>query len=147
MSKGPMNESELKSVLEQAIAKLFEHQPKIFEFTSETGPTEWNLVHHLAAELRDFFPSLDCDLDVVKRDYENRRPDIIFHKRGTHEANYLVIEVKRDGAPREIDADIEKVKAHWFRSPLRYEFGAAINLRIDGKHEIQILKNTTHDLH
>jgi hypothetical protein len=138
-----MNESELNVVLERAISRLFERQPNIFEFTSETGQTEWNLAHHLAVELRELFPSLDHDLDVVKWNYENKRPDIIFHKRGTHEANHLVIEIKRDGNPREIDADIDKVRTYWFRPPLRYEFGAIINLRTDGKHEIQILKNAT----
>ena len=79
---------------------------------------------------------MDHDLDVVKMNYENRRPDIIFHKRGTHEANHLVVEIKRDGSPREADADIKKIESHWFRAPLRYEFGAVVNLRKDGKHEV-----------
>ena len=97
-----MNEAELKSAIGQAIAKLFEHQPNIFEFTPETGQTEWNLAHHLAVELSALFPGLDHDLDVTKRNYGDRRPDIIFHKRGTHESNFLVVEVKRDGGPRAI---------------------------------------------
>ena len=83
-----MNESQLKEVIAQGIAALFEHQPNIFDFTSETGQTEWNLAHHLAVELRVHFPRLDHDLDVVKRNYDNRRPDIIFHKRGTNKANH-----------------------------------------------------------
>jgi len=136
-------QSELTSILEQAIAKLFERQPNIFEFTSETGQTEWNLAHHLAVELREFFPSLDHDLDVVKWNYKNRRPDIIFHKRGTHESNLVVVEIKRDGDPREVEADIEKIHAHWFRGRLHYQFGAVVNLRSDGKHEIHVFKNTT----
>src|SRR5229473_1056289 len=103
----PMSKSEVEATLRQAVANLFAHQPNIFEFTSETGQTEWNLAHHLAVELREFFPSLDHDLDVVKRNYDNRRPDIIFHKRGTHKANHLVVEIKRDGNSRDIDADIE----------------------------------------
>ena len=138
-----MNESELKSILERAVANLFERQSSIFEFTPETGQTEWNLTHHLAVELHAFFPSLDYDLDVVKRDYGNMRPDIVFHKRGTHESNYLVVEVKRDGNAREVEADIEKIHAHWFRNPLHYQFGAVVNLQSDGKHEIQVFKNRT----
>lgn len=136
-----MNESDLKSALEQAIANLFEHQQNIFEFTPETGQTEWNLAHHLAVELHTFFPSLDYDLDVIKRGYDNMRPDIIFHKRGTHESNFLVIEVKRDGSPGAIAQDVEKIKGYWFRAPLHYEYGATINLRTDRNHEIQVLKN------
>jgi len=134
-------ESELNSILEQAIAKLFEHQPNIFEFTSETGQTEWNLAHHLAVELREFFPSLDHDLDVTKRNYGDRRPDIIFHKRGTHEANQLVVELKRDGDPREVEADIEKIHTYWFQGRLHYKFVAVVNLRSDGKHEIRVFGN------
>ena len=103
-----MNEPDLRLTLEQPVTKLFEHQPDIFEFTSETGQTEWNLAHHFAVELREFFPSLDHDLDVVERNYENRRPDIIFHKRGTHKANHLVIEIKRDGRASDIAEDKRK---------------------------------------
>jgi hypothetical protein len=135
-------ESELKSILELAIAKLFERQPNIFDFTSETRQTEWNLAHHLAVELREFFPSLDHDLDVVKRNYDNRRPDIVFHKRGTHKMNHLVVEIKKDGSSRDIDADIEKIHAHWFRDPLHYAFGAVVDLRSDGHHEIHVFANT-----
>lgn len=136
-----MNDSELKSILEKAVANLFERQPNIFEFTPETGQTEWNLTHHLAVELHAFFPSLDHDLDVLKRGYDNMRPDIVFHKRGTHTSNFLVVEVKSDGNPHDIEADMEKIHVHWFREPLRYQFGAVVNLRTSGKHQIQVFKN------
>jgi hypothetical protein len=71
------------------------------------------------------------------------RPDIVFHRRGTHASNHLVVEIKRDGNAREVEADIEKIREHWFRNPLHYQFGAVVNLRSDGKHEIQVFKNTT----
>jgi hypothetical protein len=138
-----MDEAAFKSIIEQAIARLFTRQPDIFAFTSETGQTEWNLAHHLAVELSGFFPGLNYDLDVIKRNYGNMRPDIIFHKRGTHESNYLVIEVKRDGHPTHMAEDVEKIKTHWFMPPLHYSFGATVNLRTDGKHEIQVFKNST----
>lgn len=138
-----MTDAELKTILEESIAKLFEHQPDMFEFTSATGQTEWNLAHHLANELCAFFPKLECDLDVVKRDYGDKRPDIIFHRRGTHRSNYLVIELKREGQRGEIDDDIEKIKEEWFRPPLHYRFGAVVDLRSDGRHEIQVFRNTT----
>jgi hypothetical protein len=138
-----MNEAELKSAIEQAIRNLFEHQPNLFEFTPETGQTEWNLVHHLASELHAFFPLLDCDLDVVKKNYGSKRPDIIFHQQGTHKSNYLVVEVKRNGSPRQIRDDAKKIKKLWFKKPLRYQFGAVVNLRKNGKHEIQLFKNST----
>lgn len=143
MSELPANEAEVKSAIENAIGRLFEHQPNIFAFTPETGQTEWKLAHHLAVELREFFPSMDHDLEITKHDYDDRRPDIVFHKRGTHEANHLVVELKKDGNNAKISADIEKIHAYWFRDPLHYQFGVVINLRTDGRHEVRAFKNTT----
>lgn len=131
----------LKETLQSAVSNLFEHQLNIFAFTSETGQTEWNLTHHLAVELHPFFSKLDCDVDVTKRSYGDRRPDIIFHKRGSHESNYLVVEVKKDGDPHEVEADIAKIDDFWFKDPLRYRFGAVIDLRSDGHHRIEVFEN------
>jgi hypothetical protein len=138
-----MNETELKSIIEQAISNLFEHQPNIVEFTAQTRQTEWNLAFHLAVELSALLPDLDCDIDVLKRGYGygNKRPDIIFHKRGTHESNYLVVELKRDGNAHRIEADIEKIHEHWFRDPLHYQFAAVINVRTNGKHEVRVFES------
>ena len=80
-----MSVSEIEKQLKKAIDTLFTNQPNIFEFTSETLQTEWNLAHHLAIEAHILFPDLDCDLDVVKQNLGRRRPDIIFHKRGSNE--------------------------------------------------------------
>jgi hypothetical protein len=139
--KLPANEAELKALIECAVADMFANQPDIFDFTPETGQTEWNLAHHLALELREAFPPLSHDFDVLKRNYDNRRPDIIFHKRRTHRFNYLVIEVKRDATQREVSEDAEKIKTYWFKAPLRYVFGATVDLRSNGKHNVQVFKN------
>lgn len=79
-----MKRDELNRILEAAVYNLLQNQPNLFDFTSETNQTEWSLAHHLANEIHRFFPELDCDLDVTKSNYDNRRPDIIFHKRETH---------------------------------------------------------------
>lgn len=138
-----MSGAELKSIIEQGIANLFGRYPKLLEFTAQTGQTEWNLGHHMAVELGALLPAFDCDMEVLKRGhgYGNRRPDIIFHKRGDHRSNFLVIELKRDGKPKDAKADVKKIQRHWFRGPLRYQFGAAVNLRSDGKHEVQVFEN------
>jgi hypothetical protein len=136
-----MNKSEMREKLERAVRNLFANQPNIFEFTSETRQTEWNLAHHLAIEVHKMFPELDCDLDVVKVNLENRRPDVIFHKRGTHESNYLVIEVKRDGHPADIRDDIEKIRSYWFEDRLHYRFGAVINLKSNKTYQIEVIQN------
>jgi hypothetical protein len=136
-----VNTNELKRTIEAAIESLFKHQPNIFDFTPETGQTEWNLAHHLANELHVFFRSLDHDLDVTKKDYGYRRPDIIFHKRGTHEANHLVVELKKDGSHQEIEAAIDKIHTYWFQEPLRYDFGAVVNLQSDQTFQVQVFEN------
>jgi len=136
-----MNESEIREKLERAVNTLFSKQPNIFEFTPETGQSEWNLAHHLAIEIHKMFPELDCDFDVVKVNLKNRRPDVIFHKRGTHESNYLVIEVKRDGHPADIRDDIKKIKSYWFEDQVHYRFGAVINLKGNKTYQIEVIQN------
>jgi hypothetical protein len=137
-----MNQLEIKAALEHATAKLFEDANN-FAFTAATAQTEWNLAHHLALEVSRFFPSLEYDVDLAKKDYGNKRPDIVFHERGTHKSNYLVLEIKRDGSPRKIRNDVDKIQNLWFKKPLRYRFGAVINLRSNGNHEIQVFENKT----
>lgn len=136
-----MDEARIKEKLKASVEALFANQPNIFEFTSETRQTEWNLAHHLAIEVHKNFLGPDCDLDIVKVNLEKQRPDIIFHKRGTHESNFLVIEVKRDGQPAEIRADKKKIRLSWFRDPLNYQFGAIINIKGDKTCQIEVFKN------
>jgi hypothetical protein len=136
-----MSPEHVLAIIEKAAKTLFENQPNIFDFTSETAQTEWNLAHHLAVELHRLFPNFDCDLDVTKRNLGNRRPDIILHKRGTHKSNFLVIEVKRDGHAADLKADTEKVADYWFPKPLKYQFGAVIDLRSDKTYGVQLFQN------
>lgn len=131
----------LEKKLRIAIQSLFANQPNIFEFTSETGQTEWNLAHHLANEIHDLLPDYDCDLDVIKENFGNRRPDIIFHARGNHKNNFLVVELKRGGSRAELDHDLHKIQAYWFGGNLNYKFGAVINIRSDKTYEVVVLEN------
>lgn len=137
-----MNKQIIKNVLDRSIGNLFKNQPNIFRFTTATGQTEWNLVHHIANEISDFFPFLDCDLDVTKRNIGNKRPDIIFHKRGTHRSNFLVVEVKSDGDLKDTQNDKDRISQYWFRA-YKYTFGAVINLRSTGKSEIKVFENSS----
>jgi hypothetical protein len=134
-----MDKNELKEILNVAVSSLFANQPNIFSFTSESGQTEWNLAHHLANEISKALPKYNCDLEITKADFESRRPDIIFHERGTHRNNFLVIEMKRDGNVRDIENDTEKIMAYWFADPLSYQFGAVINIYSDKKFKIDVL--------
>jgi hypothetical protein len=52
-----------------------------------------------------------------------------------------VIEVKRDGDPGELKADAVKVADYWFPPPLRYQFGAVIDLRRDRTFGVLLFHN------
>lgn len=128
--------AEFKKILEESIGSLFKNQPNLSKFTSETNQHEVNLCHHLANEISKFLDGYDCDLDIIKRNLENKRPDIIFHKRDNHDDNLLVIEVKRSESHEGTEDDIKKIKEYWMQEPLSYKFGASIVLDIS-KREAQ----------
>src|SRR5258708_16736409 len=137
----PKDKVQLEEVLNRAVRSFYERQPDVFKFTEETGPSEWNLAYHFSQDVAPFIPYLDLDVELLKRSHNNMRPDIVFHRRGVHKSNYLVIELKRDGSPSVIAKDVAKIREHWFRKPLSYQFGAAINLCANGIYEIQVLEN------
>jgi len=118
----------IKRILSSSVKNLFENQPTIFSFTSETGKTEWNLSHHLAFEIQKYLFWLDHDVELTKKKYENKRPDIVFHKRGINKLNFLVVEVKTSS---EISKDIDKIKENFIDGRLEYKFGVAIKINED----------------
>lgn len=128
------------NILASAAMSLAEEQPTLSKFTSETNEYEPNLSFHYANTLRRFLFWLDCDFDVIKPNFENKRPDIIFHKRGIHSLNFLVVEVKR--SERDAEEDIEKINDNWFKEPLSYRFGASVVLRENGSFCVQLLESS-----
>ena len=116
----------IKRILSSSIVNLFNNQPNILTPTSQTTMTEWNLAHHLANEIAKYIFWLDHDIEVTKRNFDNRRPDIIFHKRGINALNFLVIELKMHD---NTEGDIRKIKEDWMQSDLRYRFGVSIVVR------------------
>jgi len=136
-----MEFNEIKETIEKAIIDLFKNQENIFDFTPQTGQTEWNLAHHLAIEIHKFFPRYNCDIDVTKHNYGNKRPDMIFHKRGGNGENFLVVEVKFNGTPNDLQNDGDKIKANWFLRPLLYQFGAVVNLKSDKTGDVYLFQN------
>lgn len=131
----------VKSILDEAIRDFRKIEPNIDEFSSETHPTEWNLVAHLAPEIARRFHGYSYDIDVIKSNYHNKRPDIIIHHRGTNEKNLLVIEVKKRGDPEDLAYDENKIKEHWFVGRLNYCLGATINLVAAGSDEVNVFFN------
>jgi hypothetical protein len=120
----------LANILNSSILNLLKNQPNILINTSETTMTEWNLGHHLANELKKYIFWLDNDLELTKGHYGNRRPDIVFHKRGIFSLDFLVIEVKKN--QNDDQSDINKIKNNWMSGNLNYKYGAYINIWIDG---------------
>lgn len=113
-------------IIYSSIRNLFENQPDIFVNTQYTNFTEWNLSYHLSNELSKYLYFLNVDIDVTKRNYNSRRPDIIFHKRSTNELNFLVVELKKKRTDKR--EDIQKIKEDWMQAPLSYQNGSYINI-------------------
>lgn len=111
--------------------EMFRKNQDLSAFTHQTDHHEPNLSFHFAIELWKYFPWLNCDFDV-KKTAENKRPDIIFHKRGTSDRNFLVVEVKRKSNADVRDwfciADQNKIRDDWFGLALHYPFGLSIVL-------------------
>lgn len=131
-----LNISRIKKILGEALSDLYKSQPDLNEFSSETNQTEWNIAHHFANEVIKFFPGYSCDLDITKRNYNNRRPDIIIHRRGNNENNLLVIEMKRNGGETSLNSDKNKIKQDWFDKPLSYKFGAVVNIFTSNRADV-----------
>ena len=66
----------IEKVLHSAVADLYRNEQDIDRFSSQTAQTEWNLAAHLAPEIAKYFNGYSYDIDVMKVNYSNRRPDI-----------------------------------------------------------------------
>jgi len=136
----PATASQVHELLATAAQDLF-NSGVLGEFTEDTNETEWNLSNHLATAIEGYLPELRRDVEPNKPRAGGRRPDIVFHRRGVHRFNYLVIEVKKDGSKPAVLRDAVKIRLYWFRAPYRYRFGATINLLSSRTAEIQVFKN------
>jgi hypothetical protein len=128
-------------ILGSSVINLFTNQPDILAHTSQTTMTEWNFAHHLANEIAKYIFWLNNDIDVTKRNYRYRRPDIIFHRRGTHTLNFLVVEIKcNNNNESDINYDIRKIKKDWMQKTLSYRFGTSIIARSKNDWAITIFE-------
>ncbi len=149
--KIPKDKQAVKELLEKAAKSLFDHQPDIYEFTPESGETEWNIAHHYANEVSKLLPAFACDVEITKTpqydDEGRKRPDIILHKRRMHDGNFLVIELKLKRQEQLVETldskDAKKIKEHWFREKFRYTFGAQVNFKEGdrSKFKVRVFEN------
>ena len=117
----------LAQIIASSLHNMFQAEPDLSQFVpQETREREPNLSFHLATQLRKYLFWLNCDFDVTKREHENKRPDIIFHKRGVNALNFLVVETKRARNRREVPEDLVNIRNHWFTGNLHYDFGASV---------------------
>ena len=89
-------ENSIAHILLSAAQEMWRREPTLAIYTKQTAEHELNVAFHFAAELRTWFPWLDCDFDVTKPNFERNRPDIILHRRAEHAANFLVVQIKRE---------------------------------------------------
>lgn len=130
----------LGNILIRSVLDLLERQSNILHSTQETTMTEWNFAHHYAVCLSKYFPMFDCDNDVTKNNYNNKRPDIILHSRNTDINNFLVIEIKLKPI---IDVyDEKKIKHYWFKAPLKYRYGACLSVE-EEQCNVKVFENST----
>lgn len=135
----PLEVHNVKMKIKTAVKNMFEEEKDINQFSSESGKSEWNLAHHLALRLMKEFESYSVDIEIPKLNVENRRPDIIIHRRGKNTDNYLIIEIKRDGTLEENNSDIKKIRTYWLGDPLKYKYGTFINFKNENKTEITMI--------
>jgi len=128
---------EQAQIIQSAISDLFANQPNILSHTDETTMTEWNLAHHLSNEISKYLFWLDNDNDVTKKIHGFRRPDMIFHRRGRSNNNWLVVELKIANSIN--DDDTAKITQDWLRGGLKYSFGACVSIANKDKYCIQIV--------
>ena len=139
------------SFLYSALQNLFRNQPDLSCFTHETCEHEPNLSFHFANELWRYLFWLQCDFDVTKHNLDEqhpeifRRPDIVFHRRGIHALNFLVVEVKRGQNPEGVVKDIEKIHQYWLPQ-LHYRFAASVLIdEQTGEFKVQLFENVHGD--
>ncbi len=136
---GDYSSTMVEGLLRLAVDDLYQNEPDFDRFSSETAQTEWNLAAHLAPEIAKYFEGYSYDIDVMKVNLNNKRPDIIIHSRGSNTRfNLLVVEVKREGSEQAILSDAEKIQDYWFSERLRYQFGATINLRDGSPPDVKV---------
>ena len=110
----------------------------------------------LAMYLREYFGDYDVDVeynrdgDIIKklqsvvqryprsRDEETQcqrvLPDVIVHRRGDHNSNLLVIEMKKASNKSGIESDLQRLRA--FRNELSYNLGALVVCRTGSCPEV-----------
>lgn len=141
-----MTVEEVTRLIEQAWEKLMLDQPDFSYFTPQTTQRELNIAHHFARYLDELLNTrvdwpISHDFDIWKGE-QQKRPDIVFHQRGTHENNLLVIELKVDGSKQDQLKEIKRIKEVWFNE-FGYKFGAYLNVTRTGTDPLDliVLKN------
>ncbi len=134
-----MDKIKIEEILKKAVKNLLESQKDFFEFTSATNQTEWNITHHYSSEIQKVFHDYSCDVDISKPNLENKRPDIVVHKRGNHDHNFLIVEVKRKR--QDVEQELDKIKSFWFQSNLKYDFGAIVVINDYEESIVRVIVN------
>ncbi len=147
----PMGWCEVKNHLGSALEMLHKAHSHLYE----VDVNERSLTHWLAVYLSRLFPGFEVDVEYNRNLEEPKRlqltvdtttandikattvfPDVIVHRRGSHQ-NLLVVEVKK-GPRADGTRDAEKLKAFTRPEPdgLGYRFGAFVRVNTDGSYTL-----------
>jgi hypothetical protein len=135
-----MDYSEFKKAISLSVRLFVQHERSLFAAYGDDLREE-AISHQLANKIGCVFKDFDVDCEYSRQldgnqkqnDFrEDKRPDIIVHKRGTNENNLALIEVKWDKNRRD---DTEKVTTF---KKLCYAFGVVV--RFDGNGNVVTLK-------
>ena len=116
--------------INEALTYLYKSDSYLLEIDAY----EVTISHKLACYLQDIFKEYDVDIEFNKNlkdskrvDNEIRRPDIIVHKRGTNDSNFIAIEIKKCSNANK-NFDIEKIGR--IMKELNYEYGFYIEFNV-----------------
>lgn len=112
---------------------------------------ERSITHRLGMYLQDEFPDYDVDCEYNRNGIDPKRigypettetndsegrtvfPDIIVHKRGNNDSNYLVVEVKKSNSKVKSEIDREKLWEYKKHNGLNYEFALFLIIEVGDK--------------
>lgn len=101
--------------------------------------SEWAITGKMSEYLQNAFPEFSVDTEYDRHGENEKddprpnetgtvRPDILVHRRGTDDQNWLVIEVKKDANPSEIQSQCGRVRAFIENEEYSYEHGLFLDL-------------------
>jgi hypothetical protein len=151
-----IDDKEVLEKIKNAYLKLLRNDSHLLEVDAN----ERSITHRFAIYLEDEFPNHNVDCEYNRNGLETKRlnslinllkkeicsddtngvtvyPDIIIHRRGTNDDNFIVIEAKKT-TTSDNGNDREKLKA--YKGNLNYQYTFFVKFPVNKKNEVRELK-------